>query len=142
MTVRVTVNIKCNRFAQVRAAAGGEKLERAVFEGARLVVQGAKRVVPVRTGRLKRSIHVGGYGAEGGFEGDTIGTDIGGNESGPTHATLQVGTNVYYAGFVEFGTSKMRARPYLRPALDENVDQVIETIGSAFKRTLEAESCH
>lgn len=58
----------------------------------------AKRVCPVDTGRLRSSI---------------------------THALAQdggdviamVGTNVEYALDVEFGTSKMRAQPYLRPAL-------------------------
>jgi HK97 gp10 family phage protein len=34
--------------------------------------------------------------------------------------TLRVGTNVEYAPFVELGTSKMAARPFLRPALLEN----------------------
>lgn len=32
--------------------------------------------------------------------------------------TARVGTNVKYAIFLEFGTSKMAARPFLRPALD------------------------
>jgi HK97 gp10 family phage protein len=30
---------------------------------------------------------------------------------------VQIGTNVSYAAFVEFGTSRMAAKPYLRPAL-------------------------
>jgi HK97 gp10 family phage protein len=31
-----------------------------------------------------------------------------------------VGTNVEYAPYVEYGTKRMRAQPYLRPALDKN----------------------
>ncbi len=30
---------------------------------------------------------------------------------------VDVGTNVFYAPFVELGTSRMQARPFLRPAL-------------------------
>lgn len=32
---------------------------------------------------------------------------------------VKVGTNTYYAGYVELGTRYMRAQPYLRPALSE-----------------------
>jgi HK97 gp10 family phage protein len=31
---------------------------------------------------------------------------------------VDVGTSVYYAPYVELGTSKMKARPFLRPALE------------------------
>lgn len=59
---------------------------------------GAKRLCPVDTGRLRSSI---------------------------THSLAQdgkgllalIGTNVEYAIFVELGTSRAAAQPYLRPAL-------------------------
>jgi len=38
----------------------------------------------------------------------------------------QVGTNTEYAGYVEFGTSKQKAQPYLRPALIKNSDKIIQ----------------
>ncbi len=34
--------------------------------------------------------------------------------------TARVGTNVKYGKFLETGTSKMAARPYLRPAINKN----------------------
>lgn len=34
---------------------------------------------------------------------------------------VEVGTNVIYAPFLEYGTRKMRARPHLRPAINEMV---------------------
>lgn len=33
---------------------------------------------------------------------------------------VRVGTNLEYAPYQEFGTVKMKAQPYLRPALDHN----------------------
>ena len=36
--------------------------------------------------------------------------------AGDDDVVYVVGTNVEYAAFVEFGTSKMKAQPYLRPA--------------------------
>lgn len=58
----------------------------------------AKRLCPVDTGRLRSSIRWS-------FARDDLGL----------HAI--VGTNVAYALHVEFGTSRMRAQPFLRPAL-------------------------
>ena len=60
-----------------------------------------------------------------------------------------VGTNVEYSVYVEFGTSKMEAQPYLRPAIEAAVrdaDRLFETSGDIeeFKRklalTIEAEA--
>lgn len=36
----------------------------------------------------------------------------------------RVGTNVEYAGYVEYGTKRQTAQPYLRPALLENKNQI------------------
>lgn len=62
------------------------------------VVNIAKFLVPVDTGRLRSSIT---------FQMSTL-------DSRPA---VEVGTNVEYAPFVEFGTRYMRAQPYLIPAL-------------------------
>lgn len=47
-----------------------------------------------------------------------------------THATDEdsayIGTNVEYAPYVEMGTYKMKARPYLEPAVTEHVDEYRE----------------
>lgn len=57
----------------------------------------AKGYCPVDTGRLRNSIT----------------NAVSGN-------TAYIGTNVEYAAFVELGTSRMKARPYLRPAATEH----------------------
>lgn len=58
----------------------------------------AKRLCPVDTGRLRSSI-----------------THALGKDSRSIYC--DVGTNVEYAPYVEFGTSRQRPQPYLRPAL-------------------------
>lgn len=62
------------------------------------VESAAKRVCPVDTGRLRSSIT------------HSLATD----ERG---LLALIGTNVEYARYVEFGTRRMRAQPYLRPSL-------------------------
>lgn len=60
----------------------------------------ARQNCPVDTGRLRSSIqHKMGRDARGPF--------------------VEIGTNVEYAADVEFGTSRNRAQPYLRPAVLE-----------------------
>lgn len=41
----------------------------------------------------------------------------------PDEDKVYVGTNVEYAPYVEFGTSRMHARPYLKPALENHMDE-------------------
>lgn len=46
----------------------------------------------------------------------------------------RVGTNVEYAVYVEFGTSRMEAQPYLRPAAEQAVaelDQIADDVDNA-----------
>jgi HK97 gp10 family phage protein len=62
----------------------------------------ARQLSPVDTGRLRSSInHKAGRDRKGYY--------------------VDVGSNVKYAPFVEFGTMKQPAQPYLRPALAEAV---------------------
>ncbi|QCW03568.1 HK97-gp10 family putative phage morphogenesis protein [Natrinema pallidum] len=42
-----------------------------------------------------------------------------------------VGTNVEYAPYQEFGTAVMDAQPYLRPALEEEKDWIVDRVETA-----------
>lgn len=55
-------------------------------------------------------------------------------EDEDSEAVGYVGTNVQYAQPLEFGTSKMAARPFLFPALEKNREKVV----AAIKEELEA----
>jgi HK97 gp10 family phage protein len=82
-----------------------------------LVVEGqAKLLSPVDLGRLRGSITV--QMSDRGTEPDGT-VEQGDIIQKPTDEnTAFVGTAVDYAAYQEFGTVKMNAQPYLRPALD------------------------
>ena len=70
----------------------------------------AKENCPVDTGRLRNSItHA--------VEGDAV----------------YIGTNVEYAPYVELGTSRMPARPFLGPAAENHGEEYKELFESAMK---------
>jgi len=47
---------------------------------------------------------------------------------------VYIGTRTYYAPFVEFGTRKMPAKPYLRPAFDKNINKLTEEVKKEINR--------
>jgi len=120
----------------------GEALERALVSGGLIIVNEAKqpppRGAPYKTGNLRRSIHVGGYGAKGGLEVPTTGTDIGGNRHTRNSAEVLVGTNVEYAEIVEYGSSKRPASGFLRRAVDTQKNAAAKEVGEALKDLLRA----
>lgn len=85
-----------------------EQIARAL-EAIGLTAEGyAKEECPVDTGRLRNSI---------------------------SHAiddnAAYIGTNVEYAPYIELGTSRMKPRPYLRPAATEHSDEYKEIVKAA-----------
>jgi HK97 gp10 family phage protein len=79
-----------------------------IFDGVdNLLESDAKSLCPVRSGNLQSSIH---------SEVTVDGNDV----------VLTLGADAEYASFVELGTSKMAAQPFLYPAMKQN-ERVIES---------------
>ena len=81
----------------------------AVKRSADAIVADAKRRAPVDTGALRDSI-----------EADSIET---GKEA-------EVTVNVPYAAYVEYGTYKMAAQPFLSPAVAAHTDEFFTEVGA------------
>lgn len=88
-----------------------DKAKRIEEEASKVVMQAgykterdAKTLAPVETGTLRRSIHMDLKDA----------------------LTAEVGTNIEYATFVEFGTVKMPAQPFMTPAYHKNRDDFVK----------------
>ena len=111
-----------------------DKLERAVERAlveCGIVAEGhAKMKCPVDTGRLRGSIVYATSTSRS--EGQSPAEPGDYTPKGtPPKGEVHIGTNVEYGPFVELGTSKRKAKPFLRPA--------IENHKSEYKRLIESE---
>jgi HK97 gp10 family phage protein len=111
-----------NRFPEIAVAlrrAGAKIVKKAAFDVQAL----AQARCVVQTGYLKSSIYTHtfdsstyGQGVVGGGPGAYLLPDVG---KPANDQTAFVGVGANYGVYVEFGTSKMAAQPYLTPAADE-----------------------
>ncbi len=114
---------------------------------AKVVADEAKENVPVRTGLLKKSIavrmvpkrktadgHVKFYVVPLSKVKGTAKVSVGG-QSGK----LKYTTYAYYAHMVEFGTSKMAAQPFLRPAFLNSADKSVKAFQEYALKRIEKE---
>lgn len=85
------------------------KFEKGIARGCEIVKDEAKTLCPVDTGELRESITAKAEGLRG-----------------------DVGTNKEYAAYVELGTYKMKAQPYLVPALETKKEDVINAVKEEF----------
>lgn len=109
--VNFDIKVVSNKFPEL-AKRSPAKASAAVRKASYDLEAHAKAVVPVDTGNLKNSIR-SWFSADG--------------------LTAYVGTHVEYAPYVEFGTRKMAARPYLRPAAEAVRSPFIQAVEAALR---------
>lgn len=119
MAIRIHVEGVQETITQLAQSA--EKIQqgiaKGVAEGGKIVEANAKSLCPVSTEETR----------PGGPHGElraSILSEASGN-------TAVIGTNKEYAIYVEFGTYKMAAQPYMVPALKSSTDAVIAAIAAA-----------
>jgi len=103
----------------------------AVRKAAHVVANKAKELVPVKTGALRKSIKVKALKRSRRNRG-RVGARV------VTGKDLFKG-DTYYGGMVEFGTKRMRARPFLRSAAQYTQDEVSGVFRAALKRAIRDE---
>lgn len=95
-------------------------LQSAAEAGGKIALDDAKMRCPVDTGRLKNSLYLEKLK----------------KSPGKADVKVSIGKNEYYGVFVELGTSKSEAKPFLRPAVDENKDRIAKAINEAVLKAL------
>ncbi len=124
VNVTVTGDAEVDRkFAETFIFEARKLVRKASRAGAKELLKEAKARVPVRTGVLKKALKVRAL-KRSRFNKISPGARViaGSPARGPA----------YYAHMVEFGTVRMRARPFLRPAMEETK----AAVKAAFRDTL------
>lgn len=113
-----------------------------LMAGGKLIEASAKSKVREKTGALKESIatnvkSIKGHktarvGPRAGFHGKSLGFKT--NKKGQT--TERFVTPNKYSHFVEFGTSRTAAKPFIRPAIDETSGAVLGAMSAGLSTHL------
>lgn len=91
----------------------------ALDDSAELVARDARADAPVDTGRGKASIR----------------TETGLTKYGKPYGSVVCGEgDAYHMNFIEYGTAKMKAQPFMRPAADKNRDKIVVKVKDAIKK--------
>ncbi len=109
MAVEVTCNLEgveeFEKAVEKLDSAMQRQIREQLAKWAANVKDAAKQLAPVRTGYLRSSLYAEIQGW-----------------------TAKIGAEASYAGFVEFGTRYMQARPYIYPALQRHLPQLEQII--------------
>lgn len=109
---------------------GRKVLRQALKKGGDPILADAKANAPVKTGLLRDSLKVrAGKRVKKGRVTRTVQTKEG-DFKGQT----------YYSAFHEYGTSKMRARPFMRPAWDRNKARSLNVVMDEIRAGVEREA--
>jgi len=139
---KINVEIKSNRveFEKALEAVARKVLEQWGIEGS----NAAADLAPYDTGLLKNSIT---YAIAGEAPAKTAYKADDGNASGSYSGQAQadhggarhvyIGSNVEYAPYQELGTAKMRAQPFLGPAIEQNKAHFREILEGELKNALQ-----
>lgn len=103
------------QFSELKDKSQRAVLRSAIRSAARPVVKEAKLLVPVDEGDLKAGIK----------------SSVSVKQGGSVEALIGFEQDDFYGRFVELGTSKMPARPFLRPALENKQDEVVKIFADA-----------
>jgi HK97 gp10 family phage protein len=128
---------------KLQATTGGAALGQAMMAGGE-VLQGAIKI-SFQGSKGGRTYKRGGKSHTASAPGEPPAIDYGfllGSIKGKltntteTSATVEVSADKEYAGRLEFGTGKMAARPFMRPAMDKNKEKITEAVAVTLKRKI------
>jgi HK97 gp10 family phage protein len=132
MTIRNRDKLRL-RFKAITSSAATAKLQRALFAAGQLIENEA--ALSITRGAVSGKGHVASKPGEApNADSHRLDRSAETNETGRLEVTVSV--NAEYASPLEFGTSKMAARPFLRPARDKKQKEATALVERAVDNIL------
>ena len=133
MTIRNREKLRL-RFKQITSPQATATLQRALRVGGEMIQTAAQ--ISITTGAVSGKNHTPSMpGQPPNNDSGVLAGSLETNDTGRLQVTVSV--NADYAIPLDFGTSKMAARPFMRPARDKKREAVKATIASAVERILQ-----
>lgn len=102
------------------------------------VIDAAKNIVPVDTGDLRDSLHVGGYTSlTPGYRKVRRFGELDKPKGSGKGVQVFIGSMWPYAHLVEGGTRRVAARPYMRRALDTHEKNVLRQVDKSVQKVID-----
>ena len=98
-------------------------LRKGMRKGANVVRDEARAKAPVRTGKLRKAIR----------------TRERSEDAGNMRFAVEVPRRAFYGRFLEYGTSKMAAKPFLRPAAEGKTEVAVGAMRDALAEAIRIE---
>lgn len=108
---------------QLAWPAARRALRKGMRKGANVVRDEARAKAPIDTGLLKRHIR----------------TRERSEENGDLRFAVEITRSAFYGRFLEYGTSKMAAKPFLRPAAENKTEEAVVAMRDAMQEAIEVE---
>ena len=123
-------------FTRLSAAMANTAIRAAVMAGANVARDKTRKSAPVRSGKLKKQIVVTRVPQQ-----ITPGAAVAGlrvrRPGRKKGSTPQPESSPYYWFFLEWGTSKMAAKPFVRPAWDNHLTQIENAVRSKLAQAID-----
>lgn len=117
---------------KIPAEMQGKVLQEALSAGARPIVQAAKTLAPSRTGRLRKAIF-----SFRDKSGSTPTRQVRAIRPRMGKRFQKGNRDAFYWRFVEFGTAKMAAHPFMRPAFQARAGDALKAIRERLAKAIE-----
>lgn len=127
-------NVHRNRLRRMRSKYMQDEVVKAIYEAGELVREEAQR--SIRDGGIPSPNHVVSLPGQP-PNADTHNLDLSIDvRMSKTRKSVEVQARAEYAAALEFGTSKIAERPFMRPALRKHRNRVVRGVAQAVSKTI------